>query len=710
MGKPFVNELYTGKKRLTLTILLIFSLLSFVITFGLVWNHIQFQQHTVSKTKTELQELTVKATQDIESIFKRAMEKVDSIANDLTAGTLTKAEMLNRIEALVMNNPNYYGSTISYRPFGFDPSKRLYAPYFHRVENSENKLEFLQLEESYDYTLPEYDWFEIPMKEGSRWGEPYWDPAAKTYLITYSSVFYQNISDAQEKSPLGVVTVDISMNYIQKIIEGIDLGTSGFGALTSREGIYLYHPVTEYVISKKNIKQVAKEKNDADRLILAEKAEKGESGIIDHISTTTRQEAWLVFAPIPLTGWSLQNTFLKKDIEIDVDSFRHQLILIIISGLIFVLIFLSFIYTKLAATRLNQWILTGLGSLLIAGSVGLIWVIALKYNPVGKISGTKILDKTSLQKAVTGYKNRSDSFHLEPPVFVPTGVFIEAIKFSGPNDVSLSGYIWQKYDSIFPKDVQKEFMISKASGVSIDKVRSFSENGIETIQYYFEADIQQKLTHKTFPIEEELIEFRLIHKELDHNIVLLPDLDAYKVRNASQLPGLDKSAFLSGWKLLSSYYELRPRDINTNFGVTQNVEKDYMPVLYYNIGIQRNFIDAFISNLTPIIIVSIMLFFLMMLADKIDTAKVFSTCIGMFFVIVFTHIDIRGKISAQEIFYLEYFFFITYGLILYVSLNAIGILKQTNNWFYQYNNGLYTLLYWPVVLSLTFVVTVVTFY
>jgi hypothetical protein len=211
-------------------------------------------------------------------------------------------------------------------------------------------------------------------------------------------------------------------------------------------------------------------------------------------------------------------------------------------------------------------------------------------------------------------------------------------------------------------------------------------------------------------LEEELIELQLIHKELDHNIVLIPDLDAYKVRSASQLPGLDKAAFISGWNLMNSYYELRQSDLNTNFGVNKAVGKDDFPVLFFDTEIQRNFIDAFISNLTPLIIVSVMLFFMLYLMDKIDTAKVFNICIAMFFVIVFSHIDIRGKISAQEIFYLEYFFFITYGLILYVALNSIGWILQTNTWYYRYESNIYKLLYWPVLLILTFAVTVVTFY
>lgn len=690
--------------------LLAFTVLSFLAAATAIFQHIKYQRESFEKTKTELQNLTVKATQDIEAIFRKAMGKVDAIADKLSTGKINGAEIQEQIRSLILENPNYYGSTIAYRPYGYEPNKRLYAPYYHRVNKETGNLEFFQLEDSCDYTKPDPDWFVRPMEKGSGWGEPYWDPAGKIFMITYSSVFYDSDSSTSKKTPLGVVTLDISMDYFKKLIEDIDLGASGFGALVSSQGIYLYHPNTEYVVSKKTITEVASEKNDKDRLVMAEKAARGEGGFMDHISTTTHQKAWLVFEPVPLTRWSLQNTFLKNDLTIEVDTFRHHLIGIVVCVLSFLLLLIGYLYTLKSGNKIYRGILIFSGSLLIVISVGCIWSIALTYNPADKIKGIRISDKATLDKTIKEYKDQSGKFHFEPPIFVPTGVYIDAVKFSGPSDVFLSGYVWQKYRADFPKDLEKTFMISKATNVSIEKLNSSVNNGVETIQFHFDAEIRQKLTHKTYPLEEELIELQLIHKELDHNIVLTPDLDAYKVRNASQLPGLDKAAFISGWNLMNSYYELRHSDLNTNFGVSKSVGRDDFPVLFFDIEIQRNFIDAFISNLTPLIIVSVMLFFMLFLMDKIDTAKVFNICIAMFFVIVFSHIDIRGKISAQEIFYLEYFFFITYGLILYVALNAIAWILQTDAWYYRYQSSIYSLLYWPVLLGLTFAVTVITFY
>ncbi len=707
MASASVSAARFNIKNTVFLLLLTISCVSFLAAIGLIYFHIDYQNDIVVSTKKKLYELTVTASNDIANILQQTMNDADAIANKLTLNNLSASQALKSVKTLLDKNPNYYGSAISYRPFGYDSKQRLFSPYYKKSGNK-GKLSFVQIETLYDYTKPEFDWFVTAMQLGSRWSEPYWGPAGNAYMVTYSSVFYD--TQSKSKTPLGVVTIDISMNQIKKLIEDIDLGPSGFGALLSAKGVYLYHPITEYVISQKNIIQVAKDKNDEDRLLVAKMAAKGLAGTIDHISTTTGQASWLIFNPIELAGWSLQNTFLKNDIEIDVDSLRQQLIWIVFTVLTFLLTLLAIIFLKIRGYNKRLWLLTCIGSVLIICAIGSIWFIALSYNSTDKIKGIRISDKATLHSIMKEHTNNAIKKHLKPPIYVPTGVFIDYIKFSGPSDVLLSGYIWQKYRKDFPTEIKKTFMISKATNISIKEIDRSTKNGYEVILSYFKADLRQKFTHETYPLEQELIALQIIHKNLDHNIILMPDLDAYSIRNASYLPGLDSTAFILGWTLTNSYYELRQRNLNTNFGIQQSNKLDDFPVLFYNIDIQRNFIDAFISNLTPLIIVSIMLFFILFLVDKMDTERILSICVAMIFVIVFTHIDIRRKISAQEIFYLEYFFFLSYGSILYVALNTMGVLLKTDIWPFHAHSQTPRLLFWPVMLGLTFVVTITTFY
>ena len=155
-------------------------------------------------------------------------------------------------------------------------------------------------------------WYLTPVHEKKNsWSEPYWDTARNARMVTYSALFYQPEQDGAEKKPAGVVAVDLSLEYFNTIMQKIvESSGKGFGGLTTAAGTYLYHPKKEYVVSGKTLQQIAEQKNDSNRLELAEKAKLGESAVLDHTSTTTGEASWLIAEPVPNSGWSVQNTFL----------------------------------------------------------------------------------------------------------------------------------------------------------------------------------------------------------------------------------------------------------------------------------------------------------------------------------------------------------------------------------------------------------------
>jgi hypothetical protein len=56
-------------------------------------------------------------------------------------------------------------------------------------------------------------------------------------MVTYSAPFYPNAKQASAdqdiNEAIGVVTIDISINRLREVIDTLDLGPSGFAALTS---------------------------------------------------------------------------------------------------------------------------------------------------------------------------------------------------------------------------------------------------------------------------------------------------------------------------------------------------------------------------------------------------------------------------------------------------------------------------------------------
>ncbi len=707
----------SSPQRITFGVLVLLSALGLVWSASSIWSHVVYKRGVLYSSRHTLVSLTLAGTRSIDALLRQTMDTAHAVADDMSAGKLSRDGALDRLRNALESHAHFYGTTVTYRPFAFDPKVRLYSAYYFKRNGH---VEYVRLDTVYDYTKPEYDWFGPALESGARWTQPYYDDAARTFMVTYSVPFYGPDTSTGTRVPAGVVTIDLSMDHIRRIIESLDLGPSGFGALVSEKGVYLYHPNTELVQARKTLLQVAKEQGDEDRRTLAQKAGTRESGVMDHVSTTTGLSSWLIYAPVPSTGWSLQNTFIKDDLPWNLDHLRRQLIQVTIAALAFLLPFTALLLRADTGRTGRLWALSVSVALLLAVGIGYIWNISLTYDSRGKVEGVRISDKATLANVMNGYVRACAERHTEPPVYVPTGVFIESASFTAANDLSVTGYLWQRYALRADDALSRGFVISNATSLDVGEGYRQKENNSEVVRWYFNCTVRQRIDRSKYPLEQEKLSLRILHKDLNHNVVLVPDLAAYRFASPTSLPGVEKSLVLPGWRLTQSFFELRSNRYETNFGLERSLSKEDFPSLYFNIMIKRVFVDAFISNLTALIIVTILLFTLLMIAVKDErlvgfmqagSGRVLNICVAMFFVIAFSHIDIRRKIGAEEVFYLEYFYFLIYLTMLWISINSVLFAMGKKITLVQYRDNLISkLLFWPVLLGLLFVISVVTFY
>jgi hypothetical protein len=705
-------------RRIAFILLLILCLGSLLLSGLVAYRHWSYKQGVTGSSRSLLVSLTSKAAASIDGIARDTTSVAESIAADLTTGALEKEALVHRIKEAAEQHPHFYGVCVSYKPFAFDPNRRLYSAYYAKKSG---RLEYIQADTIYDYTRPEHEWFSPVIENGARWTQPYYDEAGTTSMITYAAPFYGIDPTTKARTPIGVVSIDIAMDEVRRILESLDLGPSGFGALVSEKGAYLYHPNPELVQARKTLRDVARELNDKDRLVLADGVPKRESGILEHRSgTATGLSSWLIYAPVASTGWSLQNTFILDDLPLDIDRLRQQLILVVTTLLVFVTTSVALLSGAHTGKPSNLWVTSSGVAVMIAIAIGCVWSLSLAYDSHSKGEGIKITDKATLSHVMSEYARTSAERHTEPPVYVPTGVFIEAAHFSTPNDLSVTGYLWQKYTVGAHDSLSRGFTIGEATGMEVTENYRARDQGAELVRWYFHCTVRQALDHSKYPLEQEKISLRILHKDLNHNVVLVPDLAAYTFINPSSRPALEKELVFPGWKVTHSFFELRNKRYDSNFGVERSLAKELFPSLYFNIVIKRNFVDAFISNLTALIIVSILLFTLLMLTVRDErlvghmqagTGRILSICAAMFFVIAFSHVDIRRKLAAEEVFFLEYFYLLIYLTILWISVNSVIFSMGVRSRLIQYRDNLVSkLLFWPFLLTLLFAISVYTFY
>jgi hypothetical protein len=677
----------------------------------LIYKFVEYRSEVNDKFKQQLQGVTIKAANDIDLIVRQVASSSTQLANTISSGSLSERALKTELKNLVSSSEYFYGGSVTYKAFSFDSDKRLHSLYFSKPDPDKPPV-FLKLDEMYDYTLPDYDWYVDALQKGDRWSSPYWDAAGKTYMITYSALFYAKPEQTNIEQAIGVVTIDMSMATIRNIIESLKLDASGFGALTTKEGDYLYHPNYQYVREHLNLLDVAKEKGDTTRLKIAPKIKLGQSGVEEHISTTTKEEAWLFYQPIPHSNWSLQNTFFKSNLKVSAAFLRQQLILIIVVSiaLISVFLFLTLPDRSFGYSRLS--LICAADSVLFILCIWIVWWLALTYNDtLSDKRVERVTDSEYLDVLVSDFQNENTQKSLNTPYFIPTGILIETLNFAGPNDVSISGRIWQTYPANYPEDWVKGFELGRSITLNTSLIEKRKVEEGEVFYWRFQTVVRSDLDYSRYPLEVENINLPIYPKKNGDKVALIPDLKAYKFISPALLPGLTEKMFVPGWNITQSYFTFFDGSLTTNLGGSSHFDQKNFYELHFNVGLKRLFVDAFISNLTPLIVVVIILFSVVLLPTSIDISRTLSICVSVFFVVIFSHLSIRRAISSDSIFYLEYFYLVIYLMVIISPMNSFrATIGMPIKWLDHQNGLLLKLLFWPVVLLLFFAITTITFY
>ncbi len=144
---------------------------------------------------------------------------------------------------------------------------------------------------------------------------------------------------------------------------------------------------------------------------------------------------------------------------------------------------------------------------------------------------------------------------------------------------------------------------------------------------------------------------------------------------------MQNDIYLHGWNIEKSYFNYKVENYSTSFGLTDYSGLTDFPELIFTIEISKQVLGAIISHALPLIVVTMLLFALLLLSTnmevgKLEVVEAIAACAGFFLVIIFSHIGIRESFAVQDIIYLEYYYYITYVLILLTVANYVIIATQ----------------------------------
>ncbi len=362
-------------------------------------------------------------------------------------------------------------------------------------------------------------------------------------------------------------------------------------------------------------------------------------------------------------------------------------------------------------------------------SVAAMWVISDSWQQQGREFSNQtvvIPDQAALDVFIADEtaSARASNFNDVERIDIPTGVFIQSLVFNSSSDVNLTGYVWQKYPQnfeyqkgvIFPEEIHSNDTILRREYA--DTVVHDGET-YDLIGWYFDVTVRQSFDYRRYPLDFLTIWLRIwpADFENDTRILLVPDFASYRDSTANSF-GLDADIVQGEWDITESFFSYQRIPYDTTFGYPARAEGDLYQEFFFNLGADRKFINAFVINLVPLLVVAVLLFAAVMTIsnDKeqaglfgSSTSGVIGTCSALFFVVLLSHIQVRSMFAGSGLVYIEYFYLVMYGMVLATALNAylFSLKRMRNHWLLHYrDNYIAKVTFWPVLLWSTALITV----
>jgi sigma-B regulation protein RsbU (phosphoserine phosphatase) len=325
--------------RYSLSILTI-TILIFALFF--IINRNISKRIILENVEKNVENLTISTVNKIESIIKSVQKIPDNQSSLLQNFHFSADELKKLIRLSLETNPEIFGSCIAYKPYGFYKDSLYFAPYYYRLGDS---LKFENLgNDLYQYFY--LDWYQIPKElEKAFWSEPYYDEGGGNILMcTYSVPFFKKTEGKEEFS--GIITVDISLKWLEKLMSKIKLFDNGYAFLLSGNGTFITHP-DENLVLNQTVFSIAEERNLPKFREIGRDMIKGNSNFVSYTSIVSGNEGWIFYAPLKSNGWSMGVFIPSDELFVDLYSLNRKLLILGSIGIVLLLILIIFISHRL---------------------------------------------------------------------------------------------------------------------------------------------------------------------------------------------------------------------------------------------------------------------------------------------------------------------------------------------------------------------------
>lgn len=189
--------------------------------------------------------------------------------------------------------------------------------------NLGNECLFQQYSDLYDQLERESNGF---------WSSPYVCNHTNEEVISYN---YPLIIPGNDKI-VGNVSCEIAMKYINEGVSGIKIGEEGISFIVDKSGLYLTHPVKEWIM-KKNLFDLSPKILPVDIAQLKKAIEEGHHGSgFAYPEFFNYRKSWFYYAPMPFINWTIIILIPEKELFFDLWLIFRQIVVVSLVGILLI--------------------------------------------------------------------------------------------------------------------------------------------------------------------------------------------------------------------------------------------------------------------------------------------------------------------------------------------------------------------------------------
>jgi sigma-B regulation protein RsbU (phosphoserine phosphatase) len=277
----------------------------------------------------------------IENVLDGVEKVTNEAANILESSNFNVEEINDLLKFYIQQSDEIYGGTIAFEQGIYNTKIQKYSPYYSKHQDS---LTYVNIADVSDYK--KLDWYTIPFNQKMPvWSEPYFDEGVSDIIMTtYSVPFYKNMNG--ERIPAGIVTADVSLEWLEKIVSSVEMFESGFAFIVSNKGTFVTYPNKEFILNE-SLFSLA-EKNKSNKLkAFGDSMISGKTDFVGGKSMLLQEAAWMFYTQMPSSKWTFAVIFPEDELYADVNYMNTIILVIGLIGFILLLIIIIVVTRKL---------------------------------------------------------------------------------------------------------------------------------------------------------------------------------------------------------------------------------------------------------------------------------------------------------------------------------------------------------------------------